>query len=52
MALEADALCNAGRHERTADRLNYRNGYRNRMWETRAGTVELQIPKLRPLAAR
>src|SRR6476620_10320890 len=47
MALEADALCNAGRHERTADRLNYRNGYRNRMWETRAGTVELQIPKLR-----
>ena len=52
MALEADALCNAGRHERTADRLNYRNGYRKRMWETRAGTVELQIPKLRPLAAR
>jgi transposase-like protein len=52
MALEADALCNAGRHERTADRLNYRNGYRNRMWEARAGTVELQIPKLRPLAAR
>src|SRR5215470_10684317 len=47
MALEADALCNAGRHERTADRLNYRNGYRDRMWETRAGTVELQIPKLR-----
>jgi len=47
MALEADTLCNAGRHERTADRLNYRNGYRDRMWETRAGTVELQIPKLR-----
>jgi len=44
MALEADALCNAGRHERTADRLNYRNGYRDRMWETRVGTVELQIP--------
>ena len=33
MALEADTLCNAGRHERTADRLNYRNGYRDRMWE-------------------
>jgi transposase-like protein len=47
MALEADTLCNAGRHERTADRHNYRNGYRDRMWETRAGTVELQIPKLR-----
>jgi transposase-like protein len=30
MALEADALCNAGRHERTADRLNYRNGYRSK----------------------
>jgi putative transposase len=47
MALEADALCNAGRHERTADRVNYRNGYRDRMWETRAGSVELKIPKLR-----
>jgi putative transposase len=47
MAIEADALCNAGRHERTADRINYRNGYRDRTWETRAGTVELQIPKLR-----
>src|SRR5512144_1849837 len=47
MALEAEALCNAGRHERTADRVNYRNGYRDRMWETRAGSVELKIPKLR-----
>ncbi len=46
MALEADALCNAGRHERTVDRINYRNGYRDRMWETRGGTVELKIPKL------
>jgi len=45
MALEAEALCNAGRHERTADRVNYRNGYRDRMWETRAGSVELKIPK-------
>ena len=47
MAIEADTLCNAGRHERTADRINYRNGYRDRTWETRAGTVNLQIPKLR-----
>ena len=47
MALEADALCNAGQHERTVDRINYRNGYRDRMWETRGGTVELKIPKLR-----
>jgi putative transposase len=49
MALEADALCNAGRHERTADRVNYRNGYRDRMWETRAGSVELET-RLSPLA--
>ena len=44
MAIEADTLCKAGRHERTADRINYRNGYRDRTWETRAGTVELEIP--------
>jgi putative transposase len=47
MELEADGLCNAGRHERSAERANYRNGYRDRAWETRAGTVDLKIPKLR-----
>jgi transposase-like protein len=47
MELEADGLCNAGRHERSAERVNYRNGYRDRAWETRAGTVDLKIPKLR-----
>lgn len=47
MELEADGLCNAGRHERAADRINWRNGYRERTWETRAGTVDLKIPKLR-----
>ena len=47
MELEADGLCNAGRHERSAGRANYRNGYRDRAWETRAGTVDLKIPKLR-----
>mgnify|MGYP000935031049 FL=1 len=47
MELEADGLCKAGRHERSAERANYRNGYRDRTWETRAGTVELKIPKLR-----
>src|ERR1700751_4965424 len=47
MALETDALCGAGHGERTAERLNRRNGYRDRDWETRAGTVELRIPKLR-----
>ena len=47
MELEADGLCNAGRHERTTDRINRRNGYRERPWETRAGSVDLKIPKLR-----
>jgi len=47
MALETDALCGASHGERTAERINHRNGFRDRDWETRAGTVELRIPKLR-----
>jgi transposase-like protein len=47
MQLETDTLCGAGHGERSADRRNQRNGYRDRDWETRAGTVELRIPKLR-----
>jgi putative transposase len=47
MALETESLCGAGHGERSADRRNQRNGYRDRDWETRAGTVELRIPKLR-----
>jgi transposase-like protein len=47
MSLDVDVLCNASRHERTGDRANYRNGYRERSWETRAGTVDLKVPKLR-----
>jgi len=47
MSLDVDALCNASRHERTGERANYRNGYRDRNWETRAGTVDLKVPKLR-----
>jgi transposase-like protein len=47
MELESEALCGAGRGERSAERRNQRNGYRDRDWETRAGTVELRIPKLR-----
>src|SRR3954468_9649384 len=47
MALEAEQLCGAAPGERTPDRRNQRNGYRDRDWETRAGTVELRIPKLR-----
>src|SRR3984885_4448051 len=45
MELESEALCGAGRGERSADRRNQRNGDRD--WEIRAGTVELRIPKLR-----
>jgi putative transposase len=47
MALDVDQLCGAGAYERRAERVNQRNGYRERRWKTRAGTVDVQIPKLR-----
>ena len=47
MELEVAAKLGADPHERTADRLGYRNGHRSRDWDTRAGTIELDIPKLR-----
>ncbi|MDQ6773385.1 MAG: IS256 family transposase [Candidatus Dormibacteraeota bacterium] len=47
MDTEVTQLAGAGLHERTDARLTYRNGYREREWDTRVGTVELQIPKLR-----
>jgi len=47
MELEVGSLTGAGHGERSAERINHRNGYRERDWETRAGTVELRIPKLR-----
>ena len=47
MELEVEGLTGAAYGERSAERMNQRNGYRDRLWETRAGTVELRIPKLR-----
>src|SRR3954453_872907 len=47
MELEVENLTGAALGERSADRITHRNGYRERDWETRAGTVELRIPKLR-----
>ena len=51
MALDTDALCGVTHGERTAERVNHRNCFRDRDrdrdWETPSGTVELRIPKLR-----
>jgi putative transposase len=47
MEAEVSELIGAERGERTADRATHRNGYRPRRWDTRAGEIELQIPKLR-----
>lgn len=47
VSAEADARCGAAYGERSSKRTNHRNGYRMREWDTRAGTIELAIPKLR-----
>lgn len=47
MEMDVEALCGAGYDVKSTERTNSRNGYRDRSWETRAGTVGLQIPKLR-----
>ena len=47
MELEVSALTGAGHGEKSTERLVQRNGYRDRDWQTRAGTVELRIPRLR-----
>ena len=47
MGAEADAVCGAGYGQRSAERTNSRNGYRHRQFDTRTGTLDLAIPKLR-----
>jgi transposase-like protein len=47
MEADAEGLIGAGRHERSPERLNYRNGYRERTLDTRLGSLQLRIPKLR-----
>src|SRR5215213_9183771 len=47
METDVEGLIGAGRHERSAERLNYRNGYRDRTFDTRLGPLSLRIPKLR-----
>ncbi|MGK8489366.1 IS256 family transposase [Nocardia asiatica] len=47
MSTEADALCGADYGERSSERVNSRNGYRHREFDTRVGTIDVAIPKLR-----
>ena len=53
MELEVTAHVGAERHARTPERTGQRNGYRERRWDTRVGTIDLQVPRVRdgdPLA--
>ena len=47
MELEVEEHVGAGRHERAEGRTGHRNGYRKRTWDTRAGSVELEVPRVR-----
>src|SRR5215468_7674576 len=47
MEMELAEHLGAERHERTADRSGYRNGHRERPWDTRVGSIELQVPRVR-----
>jgi putative transposase len=47
MEMDVQELCGASYGERDAGRQNARNGYRERLWETRSGAIDLRIPKLR-----
>jgi len=47
MDLDVETLCGAGYDVKSVERANSRNGYRDRLWDTRAGGIELKIPRLR-----
>src|SRR5262245_11245929 len=47
MELEVTHHLGADRYERTAERTGQRNGYRERPWDTRVGTIDLQVPRVR-----
>ena len=47
MELEVTQHVGAERHERTAERTGQRNGYRERQWDTRVGTIDLRVPRVR-----
>ena len=47
MEIDVEGRCGAGYDEKSTERVNSRNGFRDRTWETRAGSVKLKIPKLR-----
>ena len=47
MDLDVEAVCGAGYDVKSPERANSRNGYRDRLWDTRAGSIALKIPKLR-----
>src|SRR5205085_1088723 len=52
VSAEADALCGAAYGERSPERVNKRNFYRSRRWDTCAGSIDLEIPKLRAGSGR
>jgi len=47
MGNEADSICGAPYRQPSQDRVNHLNGYRSRRWDTRVGTIDLAIPRLR-----
>jgi len=47
MSSEVDAVCGAPYHTPSSERINHRNGYRERRWDTRVGTIDIAIPRVR-----